>query len=51
MRFGQVEIKTIAALILRRFRLEVEPGWKLEIRQTPTLGPRGGMPVVVRAAS
>jgi len=32
---------------------ELEPGWPLRIRQTPTIGARGGMPVCmhrVRAA-
>ncbi len=48
MRFGQLEIKVIASLLLREFRLELEPGWRLRIRQTPTIGPRGGMPVRVR---
>jgi cytochrome P450 len=50
MRFGQLEVKAIAAEILRRFRLELaEPGRELSIRQMPTLSPRGGLPVVVRA--
>jgi cytochrome P450 len=49
MRFGQLEVKTIAASILRRFRLELaEPERTLSIRQMPTLSPRGGLPVVVR---
>jgi cytochrome P450 len=49
MRFGQLEIRAIAALLLRDFELELEPGWRLEVRQTPTIGPRDGMPVRVRA--
>ncbi len=49
MRFGQAEIRTIARRILGDFRLEVEPGFRLEIRQTPTLGPRRGLPMTVRA--
>jgi cytochrome P450 len=49
MRFGQLEIKAIAARILREHRLELDPGYRLEIRQTPTLGPKSGMPVRVRA--
>ena len=50
MRFGQLEVKAIAASILRRFRLElVDPGLEPAIRQMPTLSPRGGLPVVVRA--
>jgi cytochrome P450 len=49
MRFGQLEIRTIAARVLRDFRLETAPGFRLAIRQTPTLGPRAGLPVVVKA--
>jgi cytochrome P450 len=49
MRFGQLEVKAIAASILRRFSLELaEPQRELSIRQMPTLSPRGGLPVVVR---
>jgi cytochrome P450 len=49
MRFGQLEVKVIAARILRDFRLELEPGHRLVIRQTPTLGPKGGLPMTVAA--
>jgi cytochrome P450 len=50
MRFGQSEVRTIAAEIVRRFRLELaEPQRPLAIRQMPTISPRGGLPVVVRA--
>jgi cytochrome P450 len=48
MRFGQLEIKVVAAAIRERFTLERLPGHRLEIRQTPTLGPRGGLPMRVR---
>ena len=48
MRFGQMEIRVIASLLLARVRLELLPEWKQVIRMTPTLGPRGGLPVVVR---
>jgi cytochrome P450 len=50
MRFGQLEIKAIAARVLREHRLELPRGHRLEVRQTPTLGPKGGLPVTVRAA-
>ncbi len=50
MRFGQAEIGIIARRILGEFRLELDPGYVLRIRQTPTLGPRDGMPTTVRAA-
>jgi cytochrome P450 len=50
MRFGQLEVKAIAAQVLRRFTLELEdPGLVPSIRQMPTLSPRGGLPVTVRA--
>ena len=48
MRFGQMEIRAIAATILRRFTVELEAGYELSIRQMPTLSPRGGLPVTVR---
>jgi cytochrome P450 len=48
MRFGQVEVRAIAALLLRGSRLDVEPGYVLRTRQSPTIGPRGGLPVTVR---
>jgi cytochrome P450 len=48
MRFGLLEVRTIAAAILARFRLELaEPGRELQVRQMPTLSPRGGLPVLV----
>jgi cytochrome P450 len=50
MRFGQLEIKAIARAILSRCSLELaEPERRMSIRQMPTLSPRGGLPVVVRA--
>jgi cytochrome P450 len=49
MRFGQIEIKTIASLVLARFMVELAPGYRLSVRQMPTIGPRGGMPLIVRA--
>jgi cytochrome P450 len=52
MRFGQLEIKAIARAILSRFTLDLEdPSLVPSIRQMPTLSPRGGLPVVVRAPS
>jgi cytochrome P450 len=50
MRFGQLEIKAIARAILGRLTLDLEdPSLVPSIRQMPTLSPRGGLPVVVRA--
>jgi cytochrome P450 len=50
MRFAQLEVQLIAARILERFRLELEPGYVLRVRQMPTIGPKGGMPMTVRSA-
>lgn len=50
MRFGQLEIKAIMARLLRDFDVELEPGWKLRVSQTPTLGPAHGLPVRLQAA-
>ena len=51
MRFGQQEIRLIASRILRDFRLDLPDGHVMGIRQTPTIGPIGGLPVRVRAAA
>ena len=48
MRFGQLEVKAIAAALLPRFEFELEPGYELHTRQMPTIGPRGGVPLIVR---
>jgi cytochrome P450 len=48
MRFGQMEVRAIAARILQRWHVSPAPGWTMYVRQMPTLSPRGGMPVVVR---
>jgi cytochrome P450 len=48
MRFGQLEVKAVAARVLREHRLELPPGHRLEVRQTPTLGPKNGLPMRVR---
>jgi cytochrome P450 len=48
MRFGQMEIRAIATLLLQRFRLERRPGATMTVRQMPTLGPRDGLEMVVR---
>jgi cytochrome P450 len=51
MRFGQQEIRLMASRILRDFRLDLPADHQLEVRQTPTLGPVGGLPVRIRAAA
>ena len=49
MRFGQLEIKAIAATVLQRFTLDLQSGYRLRIREMPTLSPRHGLPMTVRA--
>jgi cytochrome P450 len=49
MRFGQLENKALATLLLRRRRLERAGDEPLRIRQMPTLGARGGLPMTVAA--
>jgi cytochrome P450 len=49
MRFGQLEVKTIATEILRDFTLDLPGDFALSIRQMPTISPRHGLPVIVRA--
>ena len=51
MRFGQAEIGVIASRMLERFRLSLVPGHVLDVRQMPTISPRGGLPVTPRRAA
>jgi cytochrome P450 len=48
MRFGQLEVRTIATLILSRCTLSLPDDFQLRIRQMPTISPKDGLPVVVR---
>jgi cytochrome P450 len=48
MRFGELEVKAIAGVLLRRFEFELPPGYQLRTRQMPTIGPRDGVPPIVR---
>jgi hypothetical protein len=41
-------VRAIAAMLLQRYSVEVPDGFELRISQTPTLGPRDGLPIVVR---
>jgi cytochrome P450 len=47
MRFGQLEVRAIATLILSRFTLSLPEDFRLQIRQMPTISPKQGLPVVV----
>ena len=48
MRFGQLEIKAVASLLLQRFRPELPGGHSLHVRQMPTLSPDGGLELILR---
>jgi cytochrome P450 len=47
MRFGQLEVRAIASLILARCTLSVPDDFRLEIHQMPTISPMHGLPVTV----
>jgi cytochrome P450 len=49
MRFGQLEVRTIATLILQRFTLSLPDDFQLTIRQMPTISPKDGLPMRVHA--
>jgi cytochrome P450 len=51
MRFGQLEIRTIATLLLARFTLSLPEDFQLEIRQMPTISPKRGLPMILHARS
>ena len=48
-RFGELEIKAIAIRLLQRFRPELQGGFRLTVRQAPTLSPRQGLRVRMHA--
>jgi cytochrome P450 len=47
MRFGQLEVRTLATLILARCTLSLADDFELTIRQMPTISPKAGLPVTV----
>ncbi len=49
MRFGQLEVRAIATMILSRFTLSLPADFRLTIRQMPTISPREGLPVIIAA--
>jgi retinoid hydroxylase len=48
-RFGQMEVKLVATMLLQRLRLDALPGRTMTIRQMPTLSPKGGLRMKVAA--
>jgi cytochrome P450 len=49
MRFGQLEVRTVATMLLSRFSFSLPSDFELTIRQMPTISPAGGLPVHVHA--
>ena len=48
-RFGESELRALAAVLLRRFRIDLADGQgAVTVATTPTLGPKGGLRVVAR---
>jgi cytochrome P450 len=46
--FAMLESKILTALIARRYRFELQPGWEVRPEPTVTLRPRGGLPMRIR---
>jgi len=51
MRFGELEVRTIASLLLASRQLSLADGFELSIRQMPTISPKQGLPMRVRERS
>ncbi|HEV3034327.1 MAG TPA: cytochrome P450 [Solirubrobacteraceae bacterium] len=51
MRFGQLEVRTIATLILSRCTLALPEDFQLSIRQMPTISPKHGLPMRIMPRS
>jgi cytochrome P450 len=49
MRFGQLEVRAIATLLLGRFTVSLPAGFRLTTRQMPTISPKRGLPVILHA--
>jgi hypothetical protein len=47
MRFGQLEVRTIATVLLAARSLALPADFRLTIRQMPTISPKQGLPVHV----
>ncbi len=47
MRFGQLEVRTIATMLLSRFSFSLPSDFELTIRQMPTISPADGLPMRV----
>ncbi len=49
MRFGQLEVRTIATMLLAARTLELPDDFELTIRQMPTISPNAGLPTRIGA--
>ena len=49
MRFGQLEVRTIASMLLAHCSLSLPEDFALTIRQMPTISPKEGVPMRVAA--
>lgn len=47
MRFGQLEVRTIASRLISLLEPQLPEGFALRIRQMPTLSPRDGLPLLL----
>ena len=47
MRFGQLEVRSIATMLLDRVTLSLPADFAMSIRQMPTISPREGLPMIV----
>jgi cytochrome P450 len=48
MGFALVEAQLVLAAIMQRYRMELVPGYRAELKPSITLHPNGGMPMVLR---
>ncbi len=49
LRFAELQIKVVLHQLLRRFRIEVEPDYRMPVQQAPISKPRDGLPVRLTA--
>jgi cytochrome P450 len=48
---AQMQTKIVTALVCQRFRLEVEPGYRVELAPGTVMRPRAGMPMTIHRRS
>lgn len=45
LRFAEMQVKSVMHQLLRRYRIRVEPGYRMPVQQAPISKPRDGLPV------